>query len=95
MSHLAEVLPYSTPLLIELMLHCYTSPNPRLRYDDAQWNNAPLRDAREWLISRDCIEPDTHRATDRGKAWVEHICETPLPVKQWMRPEYARKLAEY
>jgi hypothetical protein len=77
------------------MLVCQYSAKPSLHYDDVRWNSKPMRDALAWLIAHECIEPETYKATDRGKAWVEHICATPLPVKQWMRPEHARKLAGF
>jgi hypothetical protein len=72
------------PLCIEIMLACYYSTSPEEVFG-RRWNLQVIQDFRRWLIQNDLITED-HEATDRGRAWVDYICRTPLPVQTWSLP---------
>jgi hypothetical protein len=39
-------------------------------------------------MAHDLIDMD-HKSTERGKAWVDFICATPLPEQCWKLPKRA------
>jgi hypothetical protein len=74
-----------SPLTIRLMLSCYYSPNPEIEIGNSIWNSQSGEGSREWLMKEGLINEQS-KATERGKAWVEYICHTPLPIQQWILP---------
>lgn len=74
-----------SPLTIKIMLACYYAADPADHVGDT-WESQAGRGIRDWLERRELIGPD-NKATERGKAWVDYICETPLPEMAWVRPE--------
>ena len=75
-----------SPLTISFMLACYYSADPEANVGDARWNSSAGVSVRMWLEQHGLID-DKNRATDRGKAWVRFICQTPLPEQAWRLPE--------
>ncbi len=77
-----------TPLHIELMVHYATS------YAQFERHTAPtVCDYTEHLVNLGLVESAsgesherTWRATDRGVAFLEMICKTPLPRLAWVTP---------
>jgi hypothetical protein len=70
-----------TPNLIEVLLHCYVSPEPHPRI------HAPaVREALDWLHDRDLVyaKSDRYATTVRGEAWIEMLLATPLPSMAWI-----------
>ncbi len=66
----------------------------------AHWNSPGGKEVREWLVCHRLIHHyhtfvdyetgDVHmhyKSTERGQAWVDHACTTPLPVSvtEWKR----------
>lgn len=74
-----------SPLCIKLMFACYVTPEPAI-YFGADWNSPAASECRRWLQENGLIT-DKYEATERGKAWVEFICATPLPQQSWILPE--------
>jgi hypothetical protein len=76
----------NSPSNIEVMLHCYYSPEPHPR------RQAPaVQQAYRHFLEEGLIVPDGEghfKTTPKGSAWVEMICATPYPVKQdvWFDP---------
>ena len=76
-----------TPLAIEVLLHSYYSPEPHPRRD------APaVREIIDSFLMMDVIKPipswgeGAYTTTNKGRAWVQMICSTPLPVEAWIDP---------
>ena len=70
------------PLLIEMILHMHTSG---ARFPNLE---APAQqEFLKFLLENDLVyyshDHDCYTTTERGAAWVEKICATPLPVKTW------------
>ena len=71
-----------SPSDIEVLIHCHVCPRPHPRID------APaVRDA----INRFCdhgiiiyTDENTYTTTDRGKAWLQMILNTPFPTRAWV-----------
>lgn len=82
-----------SPLQINFMLTCYFSPDPAAELGQEHWDSLAGQEARQWMIENGLTD-GKNRATERGRAWVKMICETPLPVRVWVRPETARKAFE-
>lgn len=74
-----------SPLTIKLMFACYCSPDPATWFGDA-WGSPAAITARNWLVLEGLVA-ENHVATDRGTAWVEFICATPIPIQRWVLPE--------
>ena len=75
-----------SPMLIRIMLACYYSPDPEDEIGLGSWTSEVGQDVRTWLAENGLID-DYNRATDRGKAWVDFICQTPLPIATWVLPD--------
>ena len=81
-----------TPFEIDILLHYYVSPDRhRVEID-----NPPIwRETRQWFLDNDLLrhrEPTiksdaSYEVTERGKAWIEHVCSLPLPVATWVMPK--------
>lgn len=81
-----------TPLQLTMMLHYYAIAEPYSANDWQHANSRAVNEQRQILINDDLIEADEtsgsgFRATDRGIAFVEALCATPLPVKKWVMPD--------
>lgn len=78
-----------TPLALEMLIYFCTRAVP----DCEPFHNIQLAPQQEifwWMIDADIIRSTGHRdkpeATDKGRAWLALICETPMPVQQWADP---------
>lgn len=80
-----------SPLTITIMFECYATSKPGVNIPEQIWNSEAAKCARALLASYDLIDASTDRSTERGDAWVKFICETPLPVKQWVLPSALAK----
>lgn len=74
-----------TPSEIEILLHCHVSPEPHPR------EHAPaVREALNMFKILGAIEIDYtnggHQTTEKGKKWVEMLCDTPEPVARFVDP---------
>lgn len=76
----------ASPLQIIIMLTCYYSPEPASEVGVERWHSKAADDIREQL-RKDGLIDDFNAVTERGRAWVEYICRTPLPVQSWILPE--------
>jgi hypothetical protein len=77
------------PITINFMLACYTSASPPAQLSEGQWNSPSGQEARAWLRDNGLVD-NSYNATERGKAWVQFICSTPLPVAVWTLPARTR-----
>ena len=77
------------PIHIKFMLACHCSGDPENTLGSAHWNSSAGHDTKQWLIENDLID-ENNRSTPRGRAWVQFICQTPLPVATWTLPERSR-----
>lgn len=76
----------STPVNVEVLLHCYVSPNRHPLHD------APaVRQAFKDLHEADLIAPDDadplsgiYQTTERGDAHINQLCNLALPVQAWV-----------
>lgn len=74
-----------SPLVIEIMIECATCSEPGSNIPDRMWNSEGAAHARDELRENGLID-DANAATERGRAWVDFICKTPLPVQTWVLP---------
>jgi hypothetical protein len=81
-----------SPFLIRMMLSCYYSPTPQEEMGDS-WLTPAGQQCLEWLRSEALIDDD-NKATGRGMAWVDYICNTPLPEQRWVLPQRLYKQPE-
>lgn len=77
-----------TPLQIRMMLHYYAIAKYGER-DHLHANSPAVFEQRGYLIRDGLIEADEtsgsgYRATDRGVAYVELLCQMPLPIQKWV-----------
>jgi hypothetical protein len=73
-----------TPLVIRMMLACYYSADPASECG-ATWDSTEGQSARGYLFNNRLID-ETSKATERGEAWVNMVCATPLPKQVWADP---------
>jgi hypothetical protein len=74
------------PIYINFMLNCHFSADPRETITADHWDSKAGHEVRVWLRAEGLID-DENRSTERGRAWVEFICQTPLPEAKWVMPE--------
>lgn len=74
------------PIYIKFMLACYVGTNPHEQLGERCWNSSAGNDVRDYLQFHGLIDGE-NRPTDRGKAWVDFICSTPLPEVSWTLPK--------
>lgn len=74
-----------SPLCLRIMLACHVSPDPKSVISERVWNSSAGIEIRQWLLNNTLINGN-YQPTPRGKAWVQFLCETPLPVATWKRP---------
>jgi hypothetical protein len=76
------------PIYIEVILHCYYSPEPIPREEAPAVQDAIARFLRAGMIEQ--VDPgrygSKYQTTARGKAWVEMICATPYPEQVRRNP---------
>lgn len=72
------------PVLIETMLICHYAAEPQRQIQRTMATDEAVR----WLAEKGLIDGKL-AATDKGRAWVNAICETPLPVPvtTWQIPD--------
>lgn len=79
------------PIVIQFMLACYYSPKPAEQIGEL-WRKPIGDEVRGWLLAQKLITPPpeppwaTYEVTEKGKAWVDMLCATPLPVAVWGPP---------
>lgn len=76
-----------TPSNLELLLHCYVSPNPHPRYE-AQ----AIQEGIQYLEDNDMIVDTGHKVysvTKKGEAYIGHLLKVPFPVETtvWKVPK--------
>ena len=80
-----------SPCNIEVLLHCYYSPEVHPREDAASVISSYKLLELRGLIEPQCFmdEADTtnlnkYRTTERGRAHVQQLCNLPLPSSAWV-----------
>jgi hypothetical protein len=73
------------PIRITFMISCYVNPDPESTLGSTHWNSQAGFETRRWLKENNLIDED-NKATERGKAWIEMFCSTPLPIAKWVHP---------
>ena len=73
-----------SPLTISIMLDCYTGGRG-LNIPEKIWESSAAEESRMWLLENGLIDRE-NKATERGNAWVEYICNVDLPVRVWKLP---------
>ena len=83
-----------SPLEIEILLHYYYCPGD---YQNGDFSAPAVEDAIERFRDvHNLLEPtqsmDVHhdphyRITERGRVFVEALCNMPLPIKTWVMPK--------
>jgi DNA-binding PadR family transcriptional regulator len=79
-----------TPYEFEVLLWYYTRT---VDFPDMETNPPIWKPTFDKFISEKLIEYESqttidscYRITERGKVWLEHVLNTPLPVQQWVMP---------
>lgn len=73
------------PITISFMLNCHFSTNPEEALGENHWNSPAGKETRAWLKVYGLID-ENNRSTNRGAAWVNMMCQTPLPIEKWVDP---------
>lgn len=89
--------PLTAPIYLNFMITiaiCGDQAENQLGRD--HWNSPAGKAVRKWLCDEGLVRHLTnegdwdhwfYEATERGRAWIEHCCATPLPVSktEWSR----------
>jgi hypothetical protein len=80
-----------TPLQITMMLHYYAIAAPYAQHEPEHAISPAVRSQTQDLADAGLIEPSSTsgsgwRSTDKGKAYVEMLCDLPVPVCKWVQP---------
>lgn len=75
-----------TPNDIEVLIHCHISPSPHPRIGMSAVAGAIKMLKHNGLIRNESGMDDMvcWRTTERGKAFLQVLCDTPLPTQAWV-----------
>jgi hypothetical protein len=83
-----------TPISIEILLKCYYSPEP-LEFIDSTVTQEIVREFMDDGLIELGDESGCFKATEKGRAHVEQLCNLPYPVAVWIggngKPIYPEK----
>jgi hypothetical protein len=72
-----------SPSDIEILIHCYCVPTPHPRLD-APAVQETIKMFLDQGIIEEWDERHVYHTTPKGSAWMNAICNTPLPVSHWL-----------
>ncbi len=75
-----------SPLTIQIAIACHVSTLAEEHVGEVTWESPAGREVRAWLKANDLVNPN-HEGNDKLAAWVQKICETPLPFLAWSYDE--------
>lgn len=82
-----------SPLAVEMLIWFCTRAVP----DSEPFPNIsrePQQEIIRWMHDAEIIRYTGHadkpEGTERGRAWLAMICDTPMPVKQWIDPRFPK-----
>jgi len=75
-----------SPLHIIIALEYAVSGEPGANVPSNIWNSSAAKDVIGWLFNEGLLA-ESGKPTEKLQAWVKMICETPLPVNVWVRPD--------
>ena len=73
------------PCYIQFILACHVSGDPEKHLGVDYWGSPTGKTVRQWMVDNNFVDSNW-QTTERGRAFVEFICETPLPICKWVRP---------
>lgn len=75
-----------SPVQLEFLLWCHYSPERHSRVHVGPIQEFVRFAVREGIITQDSKNPkdDVYQTTEKGKAWIEDILSTPLPIQKWV-----------
>lgn len=73
-----------TPNDIEILIHCYVTTTPHPRRDAPAVLEAFKMMAKNGLL---VYEGDRYVTTDRGRAHIAQLCQTPWPTQAWINQD--------
>ncbi len=72
-----------SPLTIQIAIACHVSADPEDAVGPDTWESSAGREVRAWLKANELVDVN-YRGNDKLGAWVQKICETPLPFQAWV-----------
>lgn len=80
-----------TPLQLTMLLHYYSIAEPYALRQPEHANSPVVKDQRmglmnEGLLLVSDITGSEYKVTEKGKAFIEALCNMPLPVCKWVIP---------
>lgn len=78
-----------TPLALEMLCYFCTRAVPEAD-PFPNIHREPQQEIVKWFLDAEVIRTTGHKdkpeATDKGRAWLELILQTPMPVQRWADP---------
>jgi hypothetical protein len=73
----------NTPSNLELLLHCFYSPEPHPRY-----TASAIQEGIGYLLNNEMITASDsyYRTTEKGNAYIKYLMNVPFPVQKWEIP---------
>lgn len=75
-----------TPLAVEMLIwFCTRTPEAGPFHNIGR---KPQQEIFSWFLREGIIDrgDEFAHATDKGRAWLEMVCATPMPEQQWIDP---------
>jgi len=80
-----------TPLELTVLIAVHCSPSCPESYfgNPRTWASEPAESAKIWFMGLGIFEHSTgfYRVTDKGRAWIDFILNTPVPETKFVMPE--------
>jgi hypothetical protein len=72
-----------TPNALDILIHYYVSPKQHPRFDAPAVQESIKEFCQKGILKQN---NESFITTDKGKAWIEMILETPYPIQKFINP---------
>ena len=86
------------PFALNMILHYYTTPEPWTNTSGVtdEWHSYFIRERLlDQCPKKHPIDDDSYVITDKGRAFVDMLCNTPLPVTGWRDPRTGQEIERF
>lgn len=84
-----------SPLAVEMLIwFCTRAPEAG---PFANWSLQPQQEITSWFHRQGVIDrgDESARATDKGRAWLSLILNTPMPAQSWIDPRNGKTVEDW
>ena len=80
-----------TPNDIQVLLHCYCSPEPHPRLAAPAVSEAVNAFIKSGILAKHDTDELRYKPTAKGEALIQMLCKTPLPEQVYVDPRFKQE----